>query len=105
MKRLVSFLVGLTKRRLFVIDIHCLFDIEGVNGQLPNLDLINTIVAVATRTNPPIHTTLHDDTKNPYEHYKYGEYLGSLNHMLTSMKYLVTGHPSSDAGLYLRYVL
>ncbi|KAI9361384.1 Gaa1-like protein [Pilaira anomala] len=78
---------------------------EGVNGQLPNLDLINTIVAVAHRTNPPITITLHDDNKNPFENYQYSAYLGSLNHMLQSMKYLVLGKPSSDAGLYLRYTI
>ena len=82
----------------------CIF-IEGVNGQLPNLDLINTIVAVATRTNPPIRITLHDDVKNPFENHAYGAYLGSLNNMLQSMKYLVLGHPSSDSGLYLRYTI
>jgi hypothetical protein len=90
-------------RNICVKSMICIVIIEGVNGQLPNLDLINTIVAVATRTNPPIQITLHDDNKNPYEEYKYSEYLGSLNHMLSSMKYLVTGHPSSEAGLYLRY--
>ncbi|KAF1799968.1 Gaa1-like protein [Mucor lusitanicus] len=78
---------------------------EGVNGQLPNLDLINTIVAVATRTHPPIRITLHDTVKHPFEHHAYGNYLGSLNHMLQSMKYLVLGHPSSDSGLYLRYTI
>lgn len=46
--------------------------------------------------------TLHDDSKNPFQGYQYSSYLGSLNHMLQSMKYLVLGHPSSDAGLYLR---
>lgn len=76
--------------------------IEGVNGQLPNLDLINTIVAVSQRTSPAIQVTLHDNGKNPYENHQYSSYLGSLNHMLTSMKYLVLGKPSSDAGLYLR---
>lgn len=75
-----------------------------MNGQLPNLDLINTIVTVAHRTNPPITITLHDDNKNPFEDYQYSSYLGSLNHMLQSMKYLVLGKPSSDAGLYLRYI-
>lgn len=79
--------------------------VEGVNGQLPNLDLINTIVAVATRTHPPIRITLHDTVKHPFEHHTYSNYLGSLNHMLQSMKYLVLGHPSSDSGLFLRYTI
>ncbi|ORE06410.1 hypothetical protein BCV72DRAFT_250068 [Rhizopus microsporus var. microsporus] len=76
---------------------------EGVNGQLPNLDLINTIVAVAERISPPISVTLHDDTSYPFANHKYGTYFRSLFYMLQSMKYLVFGHPSSDAGLYLRY--
>ncbi|KAI7901964.1 Gaa1-like protein [Cokeromyces recurvatus] len=77
---------------------------EGVNGQLPNLDLINTVVLIATRTIPSIHVTLHDNSRNLFEGFShYRNYLDSLNHLLQSMKYLVFGHPSSDAGLYLRY--
>ncbi|KAI8357897.1 Gaa1-like protein [Choanephora cucurbitarum] len=78
---------------------------EGVNGQLPNLDLINTIVTVASVTHPPIHVTLHDNNKNPFQDSPYSQYLGSLYQMLQSMKYLVLGHPSSEAGLYLRYTI
>ncbi|CAO3701188.1 unnamed protein product [Rhizopus stolonifer] len=76
---------------------------EGVNGQLPNLDLINTVVAVAERSNPPISITLHDSTDHLFSDSKYSRYFRSLFHMLNSMKYLVFGHPSSDAGLYLKY--
>ncbi|KAG1461820.1 hypothetical protein G6F46_005036 [Rhizopus delemar] len=76
---------------------------EGVNGQLPNLDLINTIVAVVERSNLPIAITLHDTTKHPFSDIKDNEYLRSLFNMLNSMRFLVLGHPSSDAGLYLRY--
>ncbi|KAI9487195.1 MAG: Gaa1-like protein [Benjaminiella poitrasii] len=77
---------------------------EGVNGQLPNLDLINTIVLIATRTSPSIHVTLHDNAHSLFEGFtNYRPYLDSLNNLLQSMKYLVFGHPSSDAGLYLRY--
>ncbi|KAI9257622.1 Gaa1-like protein [Sporodiniella umbellata] len=76
---------------------------EGVNGQLPNLDLINTVVAVAERTNPPMSITLHDTVKHPFSNSEYSGYFRSLFHMLNSMKYLVFGHPSSDAGLYLKY--
>lgn len=79
--------------------------IEGVNGQLPNLDLINTVVAVAERSNPPILITLHDSTDHLFSDSKYSRYFRSLFHMLNSMKYLVFGHPSSDAGLYLKLVI
>ncbi|KAI8997337.1 Gaa1-like protein [Pilobolus umbonatus] len=78
---------------------------EGVNGQLPNLDLINTIVTVIQRTNPQVIVTLHDDSSNPFRHHLYGRYLQSLYHMLKSMSYLVLGRPSSEAGLYLRYTI
>lgn len=75
-----------------------------MNGQLPNLDLINTIVAVVERSNLPIAITLHDTTKHPFSDIKDNEYLRSLFNMLNSMRFLVLGHPSSDAGLYLRLV-
>ncbi|KAG1309507.1 hypothetical protein G6F62_000715 [Rhizopus arrhizus] len=55
---------------------------EGVNGQLPNLDLINTIVAVVERSNLPIAITLHDTTKHPFSDIKDNEYLRSLFNML-----------------------
>ncbi|KAG2221144.1 hypothetical protein INT45_004453 [Circinella minor] len=75
---------------------------EGVNGQLPNLDLINTIVTVSTRT-ARVPLTLHDDTARPYNDKSWGTYVQSLLHMLRTMQYQALGHPSSDAGLYLRY--
>ncbi|KAI8969002.1 Gaa1-like protein [Mycotypha africana] len=78
---------------------------EGVNGQLPNLDLVNTMIAIAGRTGPPMRVTLHDTAKHPFESHQYGPYLGSLYHLLQSMKYLVLGKPSSEAGLYLRYAI
>jgi glycosylphosphatidylinositol transamidase len=74
---------------------------EGVNGQLPNLDLINTIVAVAQRTNPPTLVALHD-SRVRFPDNEVDAYKDSLEHLFSSMKYLAIGHPSSDAGLYLR---
>lgn len=77
--------------------------IEGVNGQLPNLDLINTIRVVAQHTaNIPI--TLHDDIFVDDDNDPKLNYWHSLKHMLRTMKFQLTGHPSSNAGLYLRYV-
>ncbi|KAI8876384.1 Gaa1-domain-containing protein [Backusella circina FSU 941] len=77
---------------------------EGVNGQLPNLDLINTIVAVAQRTSPPTLVTLHDSPVR-FPDNEIDAYKDSLKHLFSSMKYLAIGHPSSDAGLYLRYTI
>ncbi|KAG0175792.1 Glycosyl phosphatidyl inositol protein transamidase complex subunit [Apophysomyces sp. BC1021] len=75
---------------------------EGVNGQLPNLDMINTIVRIA-RSTAQIPITLHDSKLDPYGDGPWGSYLESLSHMVQIMKYQVLGHPSSDAGLYLKY--
>ncbi|KAI9493887.1 Gaa1-like protein [Zychaea mexicana] len=75
---------------------------EGVNGQLPNLDLINTIVTVCTRT-ARVPLTLHDDSARPFNDKPWGPYVQSLLHMTRTMQYQALGHPSSDAGLYLRY--
>lgn len=83
----------------------CFYFIEGVNGQLPNLDLINTIRVVAQHTaNIPI--TLHDDISKAEENNDPQlNYWCSLKHMLRTMQYQLFGHPSSNAGLYLRYIL
>ncbi|KAF7725040.1 inositol polyphosphate 5-phosphatase [Apophysomyces ossiformis] len=75
---------------------------EGVNGQLPNLDLINSIVRIA-RSTSQIPVTLHDTKLDPFGTGPWGSYLESLNNILQATKYQVLGHASSDAGLYLRY--
>ncbi|KAI7871251.1 Gaa1-like protein [Spinellus fusiger] len=75
---------------------------EGVNGQLPNLDLVNSIVAIA-RDAAQIPVVLHDAASSPYKNTAWGRYTRSLSHIVHSMKYQVLGQPSSDAGLYLKY--
>ncbi|KAI8079719.1 Gaa1-like protein, partial [Halteromyces radiatus] len=77
---------------------------EGVNGQLPNLDLINTIRVVAQNT-ARVPITLHDEMEagSNHEQSLSIRYWISLKHVLRTMKYQVIGHPSSDAGQYLRY--
>ncbi|KAI8337887.1 Gaa1-like protein, partial [Chlamydoabsidia padenii] len=72
---------------------------EGVNGQLPNLDLINTIRVVAQNT-ARVPITLHDDIDSVDGS---STYWSSLKHVLRTLEYQLTGHPSSDAGQYLRY--
>lgn len=74
---------------------------EGVNGQLPNLDLINTIVTIADRT-ARVPLILHDTNSHPFHDGPWSAYFESLFNMLRTMKYQALGHPSSDAGLYLR---
>ncbi|CAG8558496.1 12704_t:CDS:10 [Funneliformis caledonium] len=73
---------------------------EGVNGQLPNLDLINTVVRVCRISNH-IPIMLHDSG----HHYLYdnGDYYASLHNLLQAMKYQALGHPTGSHGLFFRY--
>ncbi|KAF9430326.1 Glycosyl phosphatidyl inositol protein transamidase complex subunit [Podila epigama] len=74
---------------------------EGVNGQLPNLDMINSLADIADSV-APVELTLHDElvqltdnvTKN---------YINSLKKMLYQMKYMAVGTPTGNHGLYLKY--
>ncbi|KAI9316456.1 Gaa1-like protein [Dichotomocladium elegans] len=75
---------------------------EGVNGQLPNLDLINTIVTVNAHTSR-VDLTLHEETTFPFQDTSWASYFESLYHMYRMMKYQALNHPSSEAGVYLSY--
>jgi glycosylphosphatidylinositol transamidase len=77
---------------------------EGANGQLPNLDLINTVITVAKYT-AQIPFTLHDNDALAPAHSPVQSYIASLKHLTDTIGYQVLGHPSSDAGLALRYDL
>ncbi|KAK9767689.1 Glycosyl phosphatidyl inositol protein transamidase complex subunit [Basidiobolus ranarum] len=71
---------------------------EGLNGQLPNLDLINTVVELCRYEG--ISATLHQPTSDWDVN---SDYFKSLNTMLTTMKYQSTCHPSGVHGLFHRY--
>ncbi|KAG0272077.1 Glycosyl phosphatidyl inositol protein transamidase complex subunit [Linnemannia exigua] len=74
---------------------------EGVNGQLPNLDMINTINQI-TMGIAPVELTLHDELV-PYTDNMTKNYLNSLRRMLYQMKYQAVGTPTGNHGLYLKY--
>ncbi|KAF8927039.1 Glycosyl phosphatidyl inositol protein transamidase complex subunit [Dissophora ornata] len=74
---------------------------EGVNGQLPNLDMINTIDDIA-RGIAPVELTLHDELV-PYTENMTKSYANSLKRMLYMMKYQASGTPTGNHGLYLKY--
>ncbi|KAK3844673.1 MAG: Gaa1-like protein [Linnemannia gamsii] len=74
---------------------------EGVNGQLPNLDMINTISQI-TMGIAPVELTLHDELV-PYTDNMTKNYLNSLRRMLYQMKYQAVGTPTGNHGLYLKY--
>ncbi|KAF9120030.1 Glycosyl phosphatidyl inositol protein transamidase complex subunit [Mortierella sp. 14UC] len=74
---------------------------EGVNGQLPNLDMINTINQISMGI-APVELTLHDELV-PYTDNMTKNYLNSLRRMLYQMKYQAIGTPTGNHGLYLKY--
>ncbi|KAF9100098.1 Glycosyl phosphatidyl inositol protein transamidase complex subunit [Mortierella sp. AD031] len=74
---------------------------EGVNGQLPNLDMINMINWIAQGI-APVELTLHDELV-PYTDNMTKNYLNSLRKMLYQMKYQAVGTPTGNHGLYLKY--
>ncbi|KAF9439354.1 Glycosyl phosphatidyl inositol protein transamidase complex subunit [Entomortierella beljakovae] len=74
---------------------------EGVNGQLPNLDMIYVIRQIS-EGNPRIELTLHDELV-PYTENMTKNYINSLKKMLYMMKYQAAGIPTGNHGLYLKY--
>ncbi|KAF9115846.1 Glycosyl phosphatidyl inositol protein transamidase complex subunit [Mortierella sp. AM989] len=74
---------------------------EGVNGQLPNLDMINTIRKISESI-APVTLTLHDELVPNTENMT-KNYINSLKKMLYMMKYQVAGTPTGNHGLYLKY--
>lgn len=73
-----------------------------MNGQLPNLDMINTIDEI-TRGLAPVKLTLHDELV-PFTENLTKNYINSLKRMLYMMKYQAAGTPTGNHGLYLKYV-
>ncbi|ORY05097.1 Gaa1-domain-containing protein [Basidiobolus meristosporus CBS 931.73] len=73
---------------------------EGLNGQLPNLDLINTVVQICRYEG--ISVTLHKPASK-LDIYAPRSYTKSLHTMLTTMKYQASCHPSGVHGLFHRY--
>lgn len=76
-------------------------DIEGVNGQLPNLDMINSVADIAASV-APVELTLHDELVPMTENVT-KNYINSLKKMLYMMKYQAVGTPTGNHGLYLKY--
>ncbi|GES81320.1 GPI transamidase component Gaa1 [Rhizophagus clarus] len=74
---------------------------EGVNGQLPNLDLINTVIRVC-RSSYSIPIMLHDSGHH-YFNFDNGNYYDSLHNLLQTMKHQSLCHPTGSHGLFFRY--
>jgi len=79
---------------------HVDLNIEGLNGQLPNLDLVNTVTRLCKREG--VIPTLHkrSDYHSPDS---LSGFLYSLKTMLLQMAQLASGSPTGNHGLFHRY--
>ncbi|XP_067142651.1 glycosylphosphatidylinositol anchor attachment 1 protein [Centruroides vittatus] len=76
--------------------------LEGLNGQLPNLDLVNLAVELCSRESIPV--TFHDQS-NPPESITWKGWKKSFRTMLSMMLTQSTGLPSGGHGLFHRYTI
>ncbi|CAH1778784.1 unnamed protein product [Owenia fusiformis] len=74
--------------------------VQGLNGQLPNLDLINTVVRLCRRENVPVTIERQQDYYDPEST---DGYLHSLKTMLRMMWHQAPGTPTGNHGLFHRY--
>jgi len=79
---------------------HVDLNIEGLNGQLPNLDLVNTVTRLCKRET--VIPTLHGRSDN-YSPQSLNGFLYSLKTMLLLMTKLASGSPTGNHGLFHRY--
>ena len=79
---------------------HINFKIEGLNGQLPNLDLINLVDRLVSREG--LRGMFHNREDHPRPD-SYKGYLRSLKTLMAMMGSQATGVPSGNHGLYHRF--
>ncbi|KAG1710448.1 Glycosylphosphatidylinositol anchor attachment 1 protein [Nymphon striatum] len=80
-------------------------DIEGLNGQLPNLDLVNLVVELCKRES--IHVTLQNRIVKSYisDDEWFDSWKSSMNTLLLMVMKQASGRPSSGHGLFHRYAI
>jgi len=79
---------------------HLNVKVEGLNGQLPNLDLVNLVNRLAMQQGiHPMYQGVEDHSKPE----SYNGYLRSLKTMLNMMSAQATGVPSGNHGLFHRF--
>ncbi|KAL1919069.1 uncharacterized protein VTP21DRAFT_2450 [Calcarisporiella thermophila] len=76
---------------------------EGVNGQQPNLDLINTVTRVCGNIAYGMPVMIHDIHANSYYNDPLGDYMASFKNLLYMMRYQALGRPTGGHGPFLRY--
>lgn len=80
--------------------------IEGTDGQMPNLDLLNVIVEIARYEGVPVqlHSTYFNSKPIQQNNQPYLlEWMNAMRNVLTMMLNQASGVPSGLHGLFLRY--
>ena len=81
---------------------HIDLKIEGLNGQLPNLDLFNLVVRLCKREG--VSVTFQNRLDAPQQHWhKYEGFRHNMKTMLLNMVNQATGRPNGIHGLFLQY--
>lgn len=73
---------------------------EGLNGQLPNLDLVNMVIHLCEMERIPVFLKKQDFN---FANDGWDEYRSALSTMGTMMFSQASGRPSSNHGLFLKY--
>ncbi|XP_071948996.1 glycosylphosphatidylinositol anchor attachment 1 protein-like [Antedon mediterranea] len=76
--------------------------IEGMNGQLPNLDLFNLVVNLCGREGIPVTFQGNHDAKYSRQNQLEG-FKDNLDTMIKNLAYQATGRPRGLHGLFLKY--
>jgi len=79
---------------------HVDLNIEGLNGQLPNLDLVNTVIRLCKRESV---VPMLQKRSDYYSVQSLNGFLYSLKTMLLQMMQLASGLPTGNHGLFHRY--
>jgi Gaa1-like, GPI transamidase component len=74
---------------------------EGVNGRLPNVDLITAVVK--SYTNENINVNLHGNI-NSASNDRQSKYMLAAENLLQFVKHQAIGFPNAAHGLFTRYV-
>uniref|UniRef100_A0A0B7B3S5 Uncharacterized protein n=1 Tax=Arion vulgaris TaxID=1028688 RepID=A0A0B7B3S5_9EUPU len=77
--------------------------LEGLNGQLPNLDLVNLVVRLCRRERARVAIHHSFDKKYDSSGESFEEYKSALKTMLNMMWYQASGAPSGNHGLFQKF--
>jgi glycosylphosphatidylinositol transamidase len=77
--------------------------LEGLNGQLPNLDLVNLVVRLCRRERAKVAIHNSFDKRTDFNGESFEDYKSNLKTMLKMMWYQASGAPSGNHGLFHKF--